>query len=200
MSSIVRAPAALLVAWATLAQAGTGTVKGTITRGGAPGELVANAVLLVEGPSLPAGAGAPHAVVDQRQQAFVPHVLAVPLGTTVDFPNSDPFLHNVYSSSPAKKFDLGMYERGETRSVIFDTPGVVAVHCNVHPRMEAFIVVHTNPYLAVTDARGVYTITNVPPGSYQVRVWHEDLAEKRVPITVREGQVQPLDVRLEARR
>jgi hypothetical protein len=124
----------------------------------------------------------------------------VTVGTTVDFPNGDPVLHNVSSASPAKRFDLGMYPQGEARSVTFDSPGVVEIRCNVHPRMSAFVVVHTAPWLAVTDARGGYVIAGVPPGSYGVRVWHESLGERPATITVREDVVQPLDVRLEPRR
>jgi plastocyanin len=179
------------------AAGGSGTVKGTVT---GPTGPVADAVVLVDGPAEAAAAGAPHAVVDQRGEKFVPHVVAVPVGTTVDFPNHDPVLHNVFSASPAKKFDVGMYGQGETKSVTFDAPGVVRVGCNVHPKMEAFVVVHQNPHVAVTDARGAYTLSGVPEGSHEVRVWHETLAEQRVPVTVRDGQVQPLDVRLAPRR
>jgi plastocyanin len=176
---------------------GTGAIKGTITGGAAPGTPVANAAVLLMGPSIPTAADAAHAVMDQRRDSFVPRVLAIAAGTTVDFPNDDPRLHNVYSASAAKKFDLGMYGEGGHKSVTFDVPGVVAVRCNVHPKMEGYIVVHANPYVAVTDARGSYTITGVPAGSYTVRVWAERLTEKEVPVVVREGQVQPLDVRLE---
>jgi hypothetical protein len=90
-----------------------------------------------------------------------------------------------------------MYGEGERKSVTFDTPGVVPVRCNVHPKMGAYIVVHTNPFVAVSDERGVYTITGVPDGSYMVRIWHERLAERETPVVVREGQIQALDVRLE---
>ena len=175
------------------AAAGTGTVKGTITSQAGP---VAGAVVLLEGPTVAVAANAPHAVIGQRQETFVPHVLAVPVGTTVDFPNHDAVLHNVFSASPAKKFDLGMYDQGETRSVTFDTPGVVRIGCNVHPKMEAFIVVHGNPYAAVSDAKGSYTVAGVPEGTYQLRVWHETLAEQHVPVTVRDGQVQAVDMKL----
>jgi len=173
--------------------AGTGTVKGTITAATGP---VPDAVVLIEGPADPAAAGARHAVMAQRNQTFVPHVLALPVGTTVDFPNDDPMLHNVFSASRAKRFDVGMYDKGETRSVTFDAPGVVRIRCNVHPKMEAFVVVHTNPWVAVTDASGSYTVAGVPAGAYQLRVWHETLAEQRVPVTIRDGQVETLDVRL----
>jgi plastocyanin len=154
---------------------------------------------MVDTPPEPAAAGAPHAVVDQRGERFVPHVLAVVAGTTVDFPNHDPVLHNVSSASPAKRFDLGMYGEGEVRSVTFDAPGVVAIRCNVHPAMSAFVVVHASPHVSVTDARGAYTIPGVPAGTHPVRVWHETLGERQTAVTLREGQVQPLDVRLEHR-
>ena len=178
------------------AAAGSGTVKGTVSAATGP---VADAVVLIEGPSLAATDRAPHAVVGQRNETFVPRVVAVPVGTTVDFPNQDAMLHNVFSASPAKKFDLGMCGEGETKSVTFDAPGVVRIGCNVHPKMEAFVVVHTNPYVAVSDGKGSYTVAGVPDGSYQLRVWHEKLAERRVPVTIRDGQVQALDVRLENR-
>jgi plastocyanin len=185
---------ALLVALAARSAAGgSGAVKGTISATGGP---VVDAVVLVEGPSLPAPEHAAHVVIEQRNQTFVPHVVAVLAGTTIDFPNDDPILHNAFSTSPAKRFDLGMYDRGETRSVVFDTAGIVRIGCNVHPRMEAFVVVHTNPYVAVSDAQGSYTITGIPAGTYQLRIWHERLAEQRLPVTIRDGQVQPLDVRL----
>ncbi|HLK10632.1 MAG TPA: carboxypeptidase regulatory-like domain-containing protein [Candidatus Binatia bacterium] len=172
-------------------------VKGTITAGPAPGTPVADAVVLVDGPSVPAPPDAPHATIDQRNESFVPHVIAIAVGTTVDFPNHDPVLHNVYAASPAKHFDLGMYGEGESRSVLFDKAGVVRVGCNVHPKMEAFVIVHTNPWAAVTDAHGAYTITGVPPGHYTVRVWHESRGAREVPITLRAGEVLPLDLRLE---
>jgi plastocyanin len=190
--------AVLLLAPLWAAAAETGAIKGTITSERRPQDPVAGAVVMVEGPAVPAPATARHVVLDQRNQTFVPHVLAVAVGTTVDFPNHDPMLHNVFSASPAKKFDLGMYGEGESRSVTFDAPGVVRIGCAAHPKMEAFVVVHGNPYLAVSDAHGSYTIEGVPPGTYQVRVWHETLAERTVPVAVRGGAVQPLDVRLSA--
>jgi plastocyanin len=189
-------PLALLVVLAlgSSAYAGGGAVKGTVTTSDhAP---VADGVVMIEGPALPTLQAAPHLVMEQRHETFVPHVLALSIGAAVDFPNHDPMLHNVFSASPAKKFDLGMYDQGETKSVTFDTAGVVRVGCNVHPKMEAFIVVHPNPYVAVTDRQGSYTITGVPAGSYQVRVWHERLGERQMPVVVRDGQVQPLDLQL----
>lgn len=186
----------LLATTAGGASVETGTVKGTISAASGP---VADAVVMIDTPGAPAAAGAPHAVVTQRDMKFVPHVLTVAAGTTVDFPNRDPLLHNVVSSSPAKRFDLGMYPQGETKSVTFDAPGVVELRCNAHPEMSGFVVVHSSPHAAVTDARGVYTITGVPAGSHPVRIWHETLAPRAMTVTVRAGGVQPLDARLERR-
>jgi plastocyanin len=177
--------------------AAANSVKGRVLHGSEP---VADAVVLVGGPTIVAAADAKHAVMDQKGKAFLPHVLAVQVGTTVDFPNRDPFLHNVSGYSSAKTFNLGMYGQGEARSVTFDKAGVVPIRCNVHPEMGAFIIVHQNPYFAVTDAHGNYVVDDVPAGKYRVHVWHEKLAEGEAPVAVYDGQVSPLDVHLEARR
>jgi plastocyanin len=194
---VVAAVLGLLSAPCALVAGGTGAVKGMVTTGAAT--PVANAVVLIEGPTKAAASDAPHAVIDQRGDAFVPHVLAIPVGTTVDFPNSDPHIHNVVSNSRLKPFDLGMYLQGEKKSVTFDQPGVVPLRCNVHPKMEGYVVVHTNPWVAVTNEGGEYTITGVPAGSYTARVWHERLAEKTGPVTVREDGVARLDMHLDRR-
>jgi plastocyanin len=190
---MIARPAVVFLFTAGIALADNGAVKGTIS---GPTGPVPNAVVLLDGPSVPAAAGAPHVVVDQRNETFVPHVVAVAVGTAVDFPNHDGVLHNAFSASPAKKFDLGMYGAGESRSVTFDTPGVVRIGCNAHPKMEAFVVVHPNPYVAVTDAQGGYTVAGVPAGSYELRIWHETLKEQHVPVIVHDGQVETRDVRL----
>jgi plastocyanin len=189
------AVALLLVPAAGARPEGSGTVKGTVTTGPAAGKAVADAVVMIEGP--PGRSGTTRATMNQQQETFVPHVLGVAVGTTVDFPNGDrSVLHNVFSTSPAKKFDLGMYDQGETRSVLFDNPGVVLVRCNVHPSMTGYIVVHSNPYVAVTDAHGSYTISGVPPGTYKARIWHEALSGHTVPVVVYDGRVTPLDFAL----
>ena len=187
---LLLAIALLLVSSAGARTEQTGTVKGTVTTG-PDRQVVADAVVMIEGPAN--GSGTTRARMNQQHEAFAPHVLGVAVGTTVDFPNSDPVLHNVFSTSPAKRFDLGMYGQGETRNVVFDSPGVVLVRCNVHPRMTGYIVVHSNPYVAVTDAHGSYTITSVPPGTYTARIWHEELAGRPVPVKVFDGRVTPLD-------
>jgi plastocyanin len=111
--------------------------------------------------------------MDQRNETFVPHVLAVTAGTVVDFPNNDSTYHNVFSLSKAKKFDLGRYARGRSKAVRFDQPGIVRVFCDIHSHMSAFVLVFSHPYFAISDTDGRYRIDNVPPGTYTVVAWHE---------------------------
>lgn len=113
------------------------------------------------------------AVMDQRNERFVPHVLPVMVGTIVDFPNSDSTYHNVFSLSRAQRFDLGRYAAGRTKSVRMDRPGVVRVFCDIHSHMNAFILVFAHPFFDVTDADGRFALPDVPPGSYTVVGWHE---------------------------
>lgn len=114
-------------------------------------------------------------VLDQVNLTFLPHVLPVSVGTTVAFPNSDEVRHNVFSPSPAKRFNLGTYPRGMTKFVTFDKPGEVALLCNVHAEMSAYVIVLETPHYALTDRAGNFTIPNVPPGNYRLKVWHEKL-------------------------
>jgi hypothetical protein len=114
-------------------------------------------------------------------------VLAVPVGSTVAFPNSDPVFHNVFSLSPARPFDLGVFKQGESRDVVFDRPGVVQVLCNLHASMSAYIVVHEEPWAAVSDRGGRLSFRDLPPGRYRLKVWHERAAEA----IAREVQLQP---------
>jgi len=113
------------------------------------------------------------ASMDQVNQTFVPHVLAIAVGTTVDFPNSDVTFHNVFSLSKTRSFDLGRYSRGHSKAVRFDRPGVVQVFCDIHSHMSAYILVFAHRFFAVTDEEGRYAIGPVPPGSYTLTVWHE---------------------------
>ena len=137
-----------------------------------------------------------HAVMDQRNETFVPHLLAVMTGTTVDFPNSDKFYHNVFSLSKAARFDLGRYAAGHSKSIRFDRPGIVRVFCDIHSHMSAFILVFGHPYFAVTDAQGRYHIDNVPPGSYGVIAWNEGNPSDAKPVTVPDGGAAELDFAL----
>lgn len=137
-----------------------------------------------------------HAVMDQRNETFVPHVLAITVGTTVDFPNSDRIYHNVFSLSKPGRFDLGRYARGGSRSVRFDRPGIVRVFCDIHSHMNAFILVFSHPFFAMTDANGAYRIENVPPGGYNVVAWNEGASSDPKPVTVADGGVSEIDFSL----
>jgi len=131
-------------------------------------------VYLEEAPQAAFDTPAPgRARLDQRNETFVPYVLAVTVGSTVDFPNDDPIYHNVFSLSKPKRFDLGRYPRGQSRSVVFDRPGVVRVFCEIHSHMSAFILVFAHRYFALTDVEGRYRIEGVPPGSYTLAVWND---------------------------
>ena len=113
--------------------------------------------------------------VEQRDIQFQPHVLIVPVGATVGFPNRDKVRHHVYSFSKAKRFDLKLYGRDESRTVTFDQPGVVALGCNIHDAMSGFVFVTASPYTAQTDAAGHTGFTGIATGAATVRVWHPSI-------------------------
>ncbi len=134
----------------------------------------------------------PRARMDQRHETFVPHVLAIATGTTVDFPNSDHTYHNVFSLSKTKSFDLGRYAVGRSKAIRFDRPGIVRVFCDIHSHMSAFILVFAHRYFAVTDQEGLYRIESVPPGTYTVMTWNEStpLDSAQVVIPEAGGEVE----------
>ena len=109
----------------------------------------------------------------QKNKKFEPHVLVVPAGTAVEFPNRDPFFHNVFSLFEGKRFDLGLYEAGSTRTVHFDHPGISYIFCNIHPEMSAAVIALTTPYYTITKADGLVHIQDVLPGRYRMQVWYE---------------------------
>ena len=125
--------------------------------------------------------------MDQRSEMFVPRVLAIVAGTTVEFPNSDRVYHNVFSLSRARSFDLGRYPTGRSKSVRFDRPGIVRVFCEIHSHMSAFILVFAHRYFAVTDDEGRYRIDNVPPGSYTIVAWNESVPHTTLRVVVPES-------------
>jgi len=144
--------------------------------------------------------------MDQKEMTFIPHVMPILVGTTVDFLNSDKVRHNVFSPSKTKKFDLGTYATGIVRSMIFDKPGLVAILCNVHAEMSAFVLPLKNPYFAATDKDGKFQIPNnkamkvakvaekyrkLPAGKYKLITWHEKLKTKTKEVVVpAEGEVK----------
>jgi plastocyanin len=112
--------------------------------------------------------------LEQRDKRFIPHVLVIQAGTEVDFPNSDPFFHNVFSVYDGKAFDLGLYANGESRPVRFDRPGISYIFCNIHPQMSAVIVTVATPFFGVTAPDGTFAIKSpAPGGAYDLNIWHE---------------------------
>jgi plastocyanin len=173
---------ALLLVSASLLQAGTitGAVKVVPARDSSNAVVYLDKIpnKVFEPPQKPL-------VLDQINLTFVPHVLPVLSGTTVAFPNSDEVRHNVFSPSPPKRFNLGTYPRGVTRTVTFDKPGDVALLCNVHAEMSAYVIVVETPYFAVTGKDGSFTIPGVPPGEHTVKAWHEKAKPAIVKVTVK---------------
>jgi plastocyanin len=109
----------------------------------------------------------------QHHKSFSPHLLIVQVGSSVQFPNHDPFFHNVFSLFDGKRFDLGLYEAGTTRTLVFDRTGICYIFCNIHAEMSAVILVLDTPYFAVSDRNGEIVIPDVVPGVYELKVWHE---------------------------
>ena len=167
------------------AQAVPVTGQATLAHGTARG-----AVVYLEGGTQAAPLS--RAVVDQRDKTFQPHVSVVTRGTMVRFPNDDSVFHNVFAFFQAKKFDLGMYPRGASKSVTFDKPGLVILLCNVHSDMSAYIMVVDTPYYAVADAQGRFRLPDVPPGTYTLHAWHESGAVLTRPVVVTKGTNAPL--------
>jgi plastocyanin len=111
--------------------------------------------------------------IAQLNKSFDPHVLVIQVGTPVQFPNKDPFLHNVFSLFDGKRFDLGFYEAGSSKTVHFDRPGVSFLFCNIHPEMSGAVIAVDTPYFGMSDRNGRVTLSNVPDGRYQLNVWYE---------------------------
>jgi plastocyanin len=122
----------------------------------------------------------------QKKKQFTPHLQIIPAGSVVDFPNQDPFFHNVFSLFDGRRFDLGLYEAGATRSVHFDRPGVSFIFCNIHPQMSALLIVLKTPYFGISDRTGDIVISNVPPGRYRLAVWSERSSPETLQALTRE--------------
>ena len=109
----------------------------------------------------------------QKNKTFSPHLLVVPVGSSVEFPNQDPFFHNVFSLFEGRRFDLGLYEAGATRTVVFNRVGISYIFCNIHPEMSAVVIALKTTYYGISDRAGTIAIPNVPAGRYELHVWHE---------------------------
>jgi plastocyanin len=171
---VVAAVACLLV---LVGFSAAGRVAGRIVileKDNKPSPDLSDAVLYLEAPAAVTTAARPVTVeIAITDKIYAPHVVVVPLGSTVRFPNHDPFNHNVFSVSEPNSFDLGLYGRGEAKSYTFTHPGLVRVYCNVHPRMVAYVLVMENRYYAQPTSDGSFAIDNVPAGRYRLHVWHE---------------------------
>jgi plastocyanin len=133
----------------------------------------------------------PPARLVQKGKRFTPHVIAVRVGTEIEFPNQDPFFHDVFSIYRGKPFDLGLYESGTARKVKFSQPGVSYIFCNIHPEMSAAVIALTTPYFAMTNADGIFQIAHVPPGHYKVEFWYESASEVELASLARDLEFGP---------
>ena len=175
-------------------------VSGRVTmleKAGKPSPDLGAAVVYLEG----AGAAARPVTLDIAisNKEFVPRVVVVPVGSTVRFPNHDPFDHNVFSVSEPNAFDLGQYGRGEAKGWTFRAPGLTRIFCNVHPRMVAFVEVMAGPYFAQAAADGSFVISDVPPGAYVLHAWHERSPEAARELTVTAAGASGVELQLDAR-
>ena len=174
-----------------------GKIKGKVTVKGlrTPADIV---VYLTNAPATDVDLSKAKFVMDQQNLAFIPHVLPIPVGSTVLFPNNDKVDHNVFSMSRTKEFNLGSYKPGESQPVVFDKPGIVEVRCDVHAEMAAYILVMKNPYFGITDEKGNFEIpdsgylhrvglegiADLPPGEYSLKTRHEKLETQKASIIV----------------
>jgi plastocyanin len=182
------------------ANAVAGEISGTIKVKGlrTPANVL---VYLTKAPSVTLDLSKTKFVMDQRNLEFIPHILPVLVGSTVHFPNNDKVDHNVFSMSRTKKFNLGSYKSGESKTVVFDKPGIVEMRCDVHAEMAAYILVLKNPYFAVSDKTGRFKIpdlsyieqvgltgaNNLSAGKFFVKTWHEKLKTKKMAVVVPEN-------------
>jgi hemoglobin len=153
-----------------------GSLSGVL-RGAGAGELPTTVVTLTPLKGKYKARRPKHRVIEQRERQFAPRVLVVPVGSTVTFPNFDMVFHNVFSSSPSRPFDLGIYKDGETREVTFGKEGVIEVGCNLHANMSASLIVVAAPHYVVTNAKGQFAFKSLALGDYKMSAWSESSAE-----------------------
>jgi plastocyanin len=129
----------------------------------------------------------------QKDKSFHPSLLVIPAGGRVEFPNQDPFFHNVFSLFDGKRFDLGLYESGTTRFVLFDKPGISFIFCNIHAQMSAVVIALDTPYYAISDAHGDISIKDVVPGRYEMHLFHSSVSPEELHAAEREITITPAD-------
>ena len=138
--------------------------------------------------------------IEQRDETFLPHVTPLLRGSTVEFPNQDPYFHNVFSLSSAASFDLGQYTRGSSRSIRFAKRGIVQISCHIHSDMRAVALVLDNPFFAVPDRNGSFSLDGVPPGEHTIVAWHERMKPQRSRVRVTAGATTVVELNLPALR
>jgi plastocyanin len=138
------------------------------------------------------------ATMVMKGKAFSPHVVAIPVGGTVEFPNEDPIFHNAFSVSGENRFDLALYKRPKSGAQTFQHPGVVKVYCNIHPQMSAVVVVRDNPFFTRVSPDGTFAVDNVPAGRHTVKAWHERAGEAEAEVTVPEKGAVTTALKLDA--
>lgn len=187
---LARTLLAALLAWPS-GSALAGTIVGKVSmleKGGKPAADLSDVVVFVDGVKARVRPATERIVM--KGKAFLPHVVAVGVGSSVEFPNDDPIFHNVFSVSGENRFDLDLYKRPKSGTQAFQHPGVVKVYCNIHPQMSAIIVVRDNPWFAKTAKDGAFRIEGVPPGKHTLKAWHERGGEGTVEVSVpAEGEV-----------
>jgi plastocyanin len=158
---------------------------------------IRNVVVYLKDPGYRGALPAERHLIRQENETFLPSVLAITRGSTVDFLNADPIFHNVFSLSSALTFDLGRYPQGKSRTPrAFGRAGLVKVYCHIHSHMSASILVLDHPYFATPGPDGSYVVSDVPAGHYTIAGWHERVGERRVPIQVHPGEVTTVDLAL----
>lgn len=143
-----------------------------------------------------------HYRLTQKNRMFTPHLLVIPVGSVVDFPNADPFFHNVFSLFNGKRFDLGLYEAGTSKEVVFSREGVSYIFCNIHPQMGAIVLSLSTPYYAIADRDGTFRIDDIPSGEYELHVWVDGLTQSsldKLTHRVRIGPETPAVLIVDAR-
>jgi plastocyanin len=217
--TILTVPVALLLVSALGAQAPeTGTITGRITlkprlssaalpstayptravgpRSTHPIPEIKNVVVYLKDPAFRGTLPARTAEMQQEHETFVPHVLALTRGSTVEFPNGDPIFHNVFSLSSGSTFNLGRYPNGESRGRVFARAGIVKVYCQIHSHMSATILVFDHPYFTIPDLDRTFTLADVPAGDYTLVGWHERVGERTEPVRVERGRTVTVNLAL----
>jgi plastocyanin len=194
-----------------------GTVAGTVTLSAARGQPLATSaygrrgvapkpsavapetrkvVVYLSGIKASPAASAMRAQVEQRNEQFAPPVTVVTSGSTIDFPNTDPYFHNVFSLSRAATFDLGRYPSGATRSHVFERPGLVKVFCHIHAQMSALVMVLEHSWFTIPAENGKYSLPPAPPGEYTLVAWHDRIGEQRTTVRIAAGSTLRVDFTL----